>query len=151
MLDCFLSKINESWIVDRIRKEWLENYPSISTKSIYMSDVIWIISPWLWRNLPKKQLAKKKVICSHYHFDFDNFDKKDFYELDEYVDEYHVISNKTLDQLKTLTNKKITSIPFWIDQKKFKALGSTRCALMTAGSQFKGTRIDNIQASGSQP
>lgn len=115
----YLSKINESWIVDRIRKEWLENYPSISTKSIYMSDVIWIISPWLWSNLPKKQLAKKKVICSHYHFDFDNFDKKDFYELDEYVDEYHVISNKTKNQLQTLTNKKITSIPFWINQKLF--------------------------------
>ena len=61
----YLSKINESWIIDRIRKEWLENNPNISTKSIYMSDVIWIISPWLWRSLPKKQLAKKKVICSH--------------------------------------------------------------------------------------
>ncbi|MDC3103234.1 glycosyltransferase [Acidimicrobiaceae bacterium] len=115
----YLSRINESWIIDRIRKEWLENNPSLSTKFIYRSDIIWIISPWLWKNLPKRQLAKKKVICSHYHFDFDIFDKKDFYELDEYVDEYHVISNKTLDQLKTLTNKKITSIPFWIDQKKF--------------------------------
>lgn len=115
----YLSKINESWIIDRIRKEWLQNNPNISTKFIYRSDVIWIISPWLWKKLPKTQLAKKKVICSHYHFDFDIFDKKDFYELDKYVNEYHVISNKTKDQLRTLTNKKITSIPFWINQKLF--------------------------------
>tara|TARA_B100000575_G_C23141894_1_gene664731 strand:+ start:2464 stop:3378 length:915 start_codon:yes stop_codon:yes gene_type:complete len=122
----YLSKINESWIIDRIRKEWLENNPNISTKSIYMSDVIWIISPWLWRNLPKKQLAKKKVICSHYHFDFNIFDKKDFYELDKYVDEYHVISNKTKNQLKNLTDKKITSIPFWINQKLFFEISEKR-------------------------
>ena len=69
--------------------------------------------------LAKNTISQKKVICSHYHFDFDIFDKKDFYELDKYVDEYHVISNKTKDQLRTLTNKKITSIPFWINQKLF--------------------------------
>ena len=45
----YLSKINESWIIDRIRKEWLQNNPNISTKFIYRSDVIWIISPWLWK------------------------------------------------------------------------------------------------------
>ena len=56
----YLSKINESWIIDRIRQEWFENNRNISTKFIYRSDVIWIISPWLWRNLPKTQLAKKK-------------------------------------------------------------------------------------------
>ena len=43
----------------------------------------------------------------------------DFYERDQYVDEYHVISKKTEEQLKKLTNKKITHIPFWINQNIF--------------------------------
>jgi len=115
----FLSKINESWIVDRVRKEWYENNPEISTKFIQKSKIIWIISPWLWSKIPKKYLSKNKVVCSHYHFDFDNFDEKDFYALDVFVDEYHVISNKTKDQLKNLTDKKITSIPFWVNQNLF--------------------------------
>ena len=59
------------------------------------------------------------MLCSHYHFDFNNFDEADFYDLDSFVDEYHVISLKTKEQLQKLTNKKITSIPFWINQKNF--------------------------------
>ena len=115
----YLSKINESWIVDRVRKEWYENNKDISTKYISNADILWIISPWLWKKIPKKHLKQKKVICSHYHFDFSNFDKSDFLNLDRYVDEYHVISKKTENQLKKLTNKKITSIPFWINDKLF--------------------------------
>ena len=91
----------------------------ISTQQIKDSDIIWIISPWIWKKLPKKQLKKKKVICSIYHIDFKKFDKndeEDFYKRDQYVDIYHVISKKTYDQVKKLTNKKIISIPFWVDQ-----------------------------------
>lgn len=115
----YLSKINESWIVDRIREEWYLYNKDISTKFIFNADIIWIISPWTWYKIPKKHLKEKKVICSYYHFDFEKFgvtEQKNFQELDKYVDEYHVISNKTKLQLKTLTNKKITSIPFWVNQ-----------------------------------
>ena len=41
----YLSKINESWIVDRVRKEWYANNSDISSKYIYNSDFIWIIAP----------------------------------------------------------------------------------------------------------
>ena len=47
------------------------------------------------------------------------FLENEFYERDQYVDEYHVISLKTMQQLRQLTDKKITSIPFWIDQTLF--------------------------------
>lgn len=115
----YLSDINESWIVDRVRNDWYEHNMQISTQKIKDSDIIWIISPWIWRKLPKRHLKKKKVICSIYHIDFEKFDKndeKDFYERDQFVDFYHVISKKTYDQLRKLTDKKITSIPFWVDQ-----------------------------------
>ena len=115
----YLSKINESWIIDRIREEWYENNSHISTRRIRNADIIWVTAPWTWRKISQKQLRLKKVLCSYYHFDFDKFgndDEKNFYELDSYVDEYHVISKKTKLQLETLTDKKITSIPFWVNQ-----------------------------------
>ena len=121
----FLSNINESWVVDRFRKDWYLNNPDISTEKIKDSDIIWIISPWLWKNIPKKQLKQKKVVCSIYHIDFDSYSKSDqidFELMDTYVDFYHVISDHTKIQLSKLTNKKIISIPFWVDNKIFKNL-----------------------------
>ncbi len=115
----FLNKINESWIVDRVRNEWIELNGDLATPSVKNADIIWILSPWLWQKVSKKRLEQKKVLCSQYHFDFENYDFDDFYKLDKYVDEYHVISKKTEEQLRTLTDKKITSIPFWINQNIF--------------------------------
>ena len=115
----FLSTLNESWVVDRFRKDWYLNNLEISTEKIKESDIIWIISPWVWRKIPKRQLNKKKVVCSIYHIDFSKFDereKKEFYKRDKYVDIYHVISNKTRDQLSQITDKEIYPIPFWVDQ-----------------------------------
>ncbi len=115
----YLSKINESWIIDRVRHEWYEHSKNISTKEIKNADIIWIIAPWVWKKLPKNHLKSKKVICSYYHFDFDNFSLEEFEDLDQYVDEYHVISQKTEKDLSSLTQKKITSIPFWINSNIF--------------------------------
>lgn len=121
----FLSKINESWVVDRFRNDWYSYNKDISTENIKEADIIWIVSPWLWKKLPKKHLKKKKVVCSIYHIDFSTFgskDRADFYALDQFVDFYHVISDHTSKQLSQLTNKKIVSIPFWVDNKVFKKL-----------------------------
>ena len=114
----FLSKINESWIVDRMRSDWYEYNNTISTENIGSSNIIWIISPWLWKKIPKRYLKTKNVVCSIYHIDFEIFDKKErreFFERDKYVDFYHVISLKTKEQLQTLTEKEIVSIPLWVN------------------------------------
>lgn len=118
----FLSNINESWVVDRFRSDWYLHNSKISTNSIKKADIIWIISPWIWKNLKTKYLKDKKVVCSIYHIDFEKFtekDEKEFYARDEFVDIYHVISKKTVLQLKKLTDKEILSIPFWVDQNLF--------------------------------
>lgn len=115
----YLSNLNESWVVDRFREDWYKHNKQISTERINESDIIWIISPWVWRKIPKRHLKNKKVVCSIYHIDFNTFDeneKKDFIKRDNFVDIYHVISINTKKQLEKLTNKKIISIPFWVDQ-----------------------------------
>ena len=118
----YTNKIKESWIIDRVTKEWNQQNSDLITKKIKESDIIWIIANWVWRKVPKKYLQNKKVVVSVYHIDFDSFDEeeeKNFYELDQYVHTYHVISLKTKEQLQKLTNKKIISIPFWINQKNY--------------------------------
>ncbi len=114
----YLSKINESWIVDRVREDWYRHNPDISTETLRQADTIWIISPWVWKKIAKRHLKNKNVVCSIYHIDFDKFDNKekdDFFERDNYVDFYHVISEKTKRELQKLTKKNIISIPFWVD------------------------------------
>lgn len=116
----YLSEINESWIIDRVRDEWHKNNQEITTDNIHESDVIWIISPWLWKKLPKKLLEEKKVLCSIYHFEEKDFTRKalkNFYKRDCYVQHYHVISPKVKNQLESLTTKPVTYIPFWVNQK----------------------------------
>jgi len=115
----YLSDINESWIVDRVRQEWYKYNPELSSKNIKTADTIWIISPWLWGKLPKKYLKKCKVVCSIFHFeekDYNPSNIKEFYKRDKYVDSYHVISQKVLQELQKLTPKPITYIPFWVNQ-----------------------------------
>ena len=91
----FVSKINESWIVDRVRNEWLENNKEISTNSIRNADIIWIVAPWLWKKIPLRHLKNKIVVCSMYHLDGSNAEIEDFLQRDQYVDYYHVISKNT--------------------------------------------------------
>ena len=121
----YLSNINESWVVDRFRDDWYSQNQDISTEDIKKANIIWIISPWLWKKIPKRYLRNKKVICSIYHIDFEKFDdkeKKEFLKRDKYVEFYHVISLKTKEQLAQLTNKEIISIPFWVDQNIWKSM-----------------------------
>ena len=50
----FINKLNESWIVDRLRKEWYENNVETSSENIKESDIVWIIAPWTWKKVSKK-------------------------------------------------------------------------------------------------
>ena len=115
----YLNNPKESWVVDRFRSEWYQDNKDISTKSILMADIIWLIAPWTWKKISLKNLSKKKVVCTIHHIDFDKFDSKEektFYERDKYVDIYHAISPKTAEQIKKLTNKTIFTLPFWVNQ-----------------------------------
>ena len=135
-IDSFINVDLSSSVLDGIKGENVDFSQSLMTKMSLIkgelissdfskSDIIWIVAPWVWKNVSKKHLSKKKVICSIYHLDFTKFDdkqKKDFYYRDEFVDQYHVISQKTKKDLSELTSKKIISIPFWVNQNIFRKL-----------------------------
>jgi len=114
----YLSKINESWVVDRMRKEWYENNQEYSVENPKEADLIWIISPWLWKKESKKYMKSKTVICSIFHFEDKDYSKKsmiEFKKREKYIDYYHVISLKTKEDLKKITDKEIIYIPFWVN------------------------------------
>lgn len=116
----YLNKANENWVVDRFRNEWYQHNREVSTNRVKKSDLIWVISPWTWMKLSRKILDEKKVLCTIHHIDYSKFNKKEeknFYDLDQYVDSYHAVSDSTKKQLANLTNKNIYSIPFWLNQK----------------------------------
>ena len=106
----FVSKINESWIIDRVRNEWIENNKEISTNSIRNADIIWIVAPWLWKKIPIRHLKNKVVVCSMYHLDGSSEEIEDFIQRAQYVDYYHVISKNTERQIRPLTEKTIKSL-----------------------------------------
>ncbi len=125
----FINDAKEDWIVDRLKKEFSEYNPKLFTNEAKDADIIWIISPWSWKNVSKKYLKEKKVLCTVHHIDFDKFigkEKRNFYKLDKFVDCYHTISDKSFEQLVSLTSKKIFNFPFWVNSKLWFDIPETR-------------------------
>tara|TARA_Y100001970_G_C14204639_1_gene843212 strand:+ start:1365 stop:2240 length:876 start_codon:yes stop_codon:yes gene_type:complete len=101
-----------------MREEWYENNQEYSVENPKEADLIWIISPWLWKKESKKYMKSKTVICSIFHFEDKDYSKKsmiEFKKREKYIDYYHVISLKTKEDLKKLTDKEIFYIPFWVN------------------------------------
>ena len=116
-LKLFINKANEKWIIDRLRNEWIRNNNPI-TRFYTSANMLWIIAPWKWDNKKLEKNSSRKVVCSVYHIDEEKFNKSEvekFNFRDQFVDAYHVISKNTYDQVRKYTDKKIYSIPFWIN------------------------------------
>lgn len=120
----YIPKINESWIVDRFRREWIANNKDLHTPFINNCDIIWILSPWTWSKISQKNLKNKKVVCTIHHLESENIEKdiNNFELLDSFVDAYHIITPKTLEFLKTSTKRKIFNFPFWVNNEIWKVL-----------------------------
>ncbi len=118
----FINRVKENWIVDRFKNEWIQNNKSIFTNNIFLSTHIWAIASWCWKPNVVYNLYNKKVISTIHHIDFEKFDineQKKFYKKDNFVTYYHAVSEKTKLDLESITDKKIITIPFWVNNKIF--------------------------------
>ena len=115
----YLTKINESWIIDRIKNEWTINNKKITTKNPYFSNIIWDIAPWASKPTYIKKFKNKKIIQSIYHIENtspEGREVKNIIENDSFIDGYHVISKKTKEVLQNFTKKTIFYLPLWVNQ-----------------------------------
>lgn len=115
----YINNANENWVVDRFQKEWNQFNSRQARTYLLKNKIIWLISPWTWKSVPKYFLKRNKVLCTIHHIDEEKFtdeEKANFYYRDQFVDAYHVISDKTKNQVLKLTEKKIYNIPFWANQ-----------------------------------
>ncbi len=114
-----ITKINESWIIDRIKREWIHYNRSTYTKYSKFADLIWIIAPW---NISIKKIntfKNKKIIYSQYHIEDTLAGSEEIEYLrkvEPYVDAFHVISQESKSILNNLTEKPIYYLPLWVNQ-----------------------------------
>tara|TARA_R110000824_G_scaffold14726_9_gene62490 strand:+ start:3664 stop:4590 length:927 start_codon:yes stop_codon:yes gene_type:complete len=110
----------ENWILDRVVEEWEELKPEHCTGTPQDADLLWIVSPWLWRKVPLKQLIDKKVIVTIHHVVPEKFSKdslREFIARDKFVDQYHTPCQKTKDFISKITKKPIEVIGYWYNSK----------------------------------
>ena len=125
----YLTKINESWIIDKIRSEFYQFNPEITTEKLKEANIVWVIAPWLSGKLNSKKFKNKKVLCSVYHIDETQSNKEDienFNNFDKHVDLYHTISLKSKNQIEKYTNKPVIQIPLWVNTNDFNYISNKK-------------------------
>jgi hypothetical protein len=116
MVNVFVLKPNENWIIDRFVDEWNEANADITVTNPYDADVIWLLADFCWRNLPPHVYRGKKVLTSVHHVVPQKFDVGDFTMRDELTTEYHVPNGYTRDFIKQHTQKPIHVVNYWANQ-----------------------------------
>lgn len=123
---------NEDWICDRFVKEWNDNQKILKSESPYDCDILWLLADWCWNQIDYKKIDKNKtkIVASVHHIVPEKFDQNSFREWkirDSLIDFYHVPCQKTKDQIKNLTDKKIFCFPFWTNSKMWYPLEKEFC------------------------
>ena len=119
----------ENWICDRFVSEWTAHHGSEIVDNPNDADIVWLLADWCWNHLSPDILRSKKILASVHHIVPEKFgpeQQREFAIRDTIVDYYHVPCQKTHDQIRGLTSKKIFTFPFWVnplvwyDQKNLK-------------------------------
>ena len=118
----FILAAQENWITDQLATEWIENNKELYTPYLQDADIIWILSNYIADAIPIEVYKQKKVITTIHHIVPWKMDSKrieHYKKLNAITDVFHSICDKTTDELKKYTNKKIITIPFWSNQNIF--------------------------------
>jgi len=105
----------EGWFCDRFANEWIVNNKKGSTKNLFEADVIWVVSPWLWNQIPPMLLLQKKVVTTIHHIVPEKFNEKEFAARDHYTNLYHVPCEKTKSFVSKHTDKPVKVVGYWIN------------------------------------
>ena len=62
-LKIYTTKINESWIVDRIKKEWVLYNKQFNTNFKLLANIVWVIAPWSFSDKDFRKFKNKKLFA----------------------------------------------------------------------------------------
>jgi len=123
----FLLGAAEDWICDRFVHEFQSSNIVNTVNDPRQADVIWIVAGWASNKLMHPAfgnlLLDKPVILTQHHIVPWKFNLNEFLKRDAFINAYHVPCEKTRIQVAEHTNKKIFTIPFWVNQNIWKDLG----------------------------
>lgn len=114
----YVNRADEDWVVDRLRDEFIEHTHCDIVHSPRLADIIWLIAPWRWQELPI-DIGSTPIVCSIHHITPWKFDKDDFKARDKLVTLYHSFSYKNVGFFSDHTDKEIVCIPYWSNSGKF--------------------------------
>jgi glycosyltransferase involved in cell wall biosynthesis len=147
MIKVFILPAREDWVCDRLCDE----FKRFCDKGVYNivsnpveADVIWLLASWCWNQIPFNILKGKKVITTVHHIVPEKFGyskKSDFVSRDFITDVYHVPSDRTAQQIQGLTNKKVLSLPWWINNNIFFPMKCKNSLLNKHGIDVNGGDI----------
>lgn len=119
----FVHVPREDWICDRIGNEFSQHSTHQVSFTDLNADVIWLLAPWCWRQIPLQAYVGRRVICTIHHEvpeKFDSARRSEFLERDRYVTAYHVPCHTTAKFVAGLTQKPIIMMPFWVNTDVWK-------------------------------
>jgi glycosyltransferase involved in cell wall biosynthesis len=124
---------NQKWICDRLKDQFIENFPKYTTKFPEEAEYIWYIAPWNYNHVPdgyselewKVYLQSKKVIATIHHIDIDNlFDgkyRRQFKFIRKYATLIHSICPQTTQNIEKYCNLEVPIITkyLWVKDQQF--------------------------------
>jgi hypothetical protein len=116
-----LISLKTKWICDVLKEEFIQ-YANVNiVHKSSDADIIWLLAPWSYRKVNRKDLETKFVISTIHHIDQDKYElDKNYYTLiDSLTNRYHCICPKTEESLRKITNKEIITTNFWINEDNF--------------------------------
>lgn len=122
----------ENWIVDQFKEDWDADNVDITVQNPWDADVLWINADWCWRQLPMNLLHQRKVLVTVHHIVPEKFTddvRFDFMDRDRIVDAYHVYNERTLEQVKSLSDKPVHLIRYWCNQNRYAKSSLTKSQL----------------------
>jgi hypothetical protein len=113
--------LGQSWICDKLREEFLQFSKFNFVDCIEDAEIVWLISPWAFENSDLQFLEGKFVITTIHHIDIDKLNRFNLYfkHIQKVTNRFHSICAETTLILKTLTNKEIVELSFWINESVF--------------------------------
>jgi hypothetical protein len=116
-----LQNMKNKWICDLLKEEF-NKYSNLNiVTNPKDADIIWLLAPWATRKINKKYLEEKFVISTIHHIDWDKYEENiEYYKyIDSITNRYHTICPKTEADLRKITEKKIITTCFWINENNF--------------------------------